>query len=225
MAIPVSIEKVKLCTDNPDVQDTEFLFKINERSKWEKIYRCDIYELTRLRDEINEIIKNTSISEELGISLEEADEIEYHNRTDELCKDCDQKQSYTCKICLFELQSPLERKLYLALSNEYIKFYHQYPLSWKGENIPLKGRSYYNKNNNFKDVLTVVDFYIKNGRAKLCIYVDGHTYHERTAEQAQRDKRIDRKLQELGFTVLRYPGKDVNENLNGIISEIKKWIN
>jgi very-short-patch-repair endonuclease len=59
----------------------------------------------------------------------------------------------------------------------------------------------------------------------LCVYVDGHTYHERTEEQAQRDKRIDRKLQELGFTVLRYPGKDVNENLDGIVSEIKKWIN
>ena len=85
MAIPVSIEKVKLCTDNPDVQDTEFFFKINERSKWEKVYRCDIYELTRLRDEINEIIEKTTISEKLGVSLEEADEIEYHNRTDELC--------------------------------------------------------------------------------------------------------------------------------------------
>ncbi|MDB9755820.1 endonuclease domain-containing protein [Winogradskyella sp.] len=59
---------------------------------------------------------------------------------------------------------------------------------------------------------------------KLCVYTDGHTYHERTEEQAQRDKRIDRKLQELGFQALRYTGKDVNENTDIIVKEIKKWI-
>ena len=48
---------------------------------------------------------------------------------------------------------------------------------------------------------------------KLCVYTDGHTYHERTEEQAQRDKRIDRKLQELGFQVLRYTGKEVNDTI------------
>jgi len=43
------------------------------------------------------------------------------------------------------------------------------------------------------------DFYIEKRNVKLCIYTYGHTYHERTEEQVQRDKRIDRKLQELGF--------------------------
>ncbi|MBU2939836.1 endonuclease domain-containing protein [Lacinutrix sp. C3R15] len=58
----------------------------------------------------------------------------------------------------------------------------------------------------------------------MCVYTDGHTYHERTEEQAQRDKRIDRKLQELGFQVLRYTGKDVNENTDIIVAEIDKWL-
>ena len=69
-----------------------------------------------------------------------------------------------------------------------------------------------------------MDFYIEKRDVRLCIYTDGHTYHERTEEQAQRDKRINRKLQELGFKVLRYTGKDVNQNTDIIVDEIKKWI-
>jgi len=73
--------------------------------------------------------------------------------------------------------------------------------------------------------LTIPDFYIQKGSNKLCIYTDGHTYHERTEDQAKRDRNIDRKLQDLGFTVLRYTGKEVNESMEHIIKEIKKWIN
>lgn len=81
------------------------------------------------------------------------------------------------------------------------------------------------KKNNFKNVLTIADFYIEIRGVKLCIYTDGHTYHERTEEQAQHDKRIDRKLQEFGFKVLRYTGKDVREGMDHIVREIKQWIN
>jgi very-short-patch-repair endonuclease len=96
-------------------------------------------------------------------------------------------------------------------------------LNWRGQQISVVGRTYGDKVNNFRDVLTVVDFYIEKRGVKLCVYTDGHTYHERTEEQAQRDRNIDRKLQELGFQVLRYTGKDVNENAVKIIEDIKKW--
>lgn len=59
---------------------------------------------------------------------------------------------------------------------------------------------------------------------KLCVYTDGHSYHERTEEQAQRDRNIDRKLQELGYQVLRYTGKDIHEKMDKIINEIKNWL-
>ena len=136
----------------------------------------------------------------------------------------DYKLTNHCLTCIFDLQSPLERKLFLALNKNYIRFQTQYPLNWKGENISIAGKSYSNPKNNFKEVLTVADFYIEKRDIKLCIYTDGHTYHERTEEQAQRDKRIDRKLQELGFKVLRYTGKDINENTDSIVTEIKQWI-
>ena len=69
-----------------------------------------------------------------------------------------------------------------------------------------------------------MDFFIENKQTKLCVYTDGHSYHERTEDQAKRDRNIDRKLQELGFQVLRYTGKEVNENPLKIINEIQKWI-
>ncbi|MFN9109690.1 MAG: endonuclease domain-containing protein, partial [Bacteroidota bacterium] len=132
--------------------------------------------------------------------------------------------TYRCKECLFTLHSPIERKLYLELSKNYIPFKPQYGLNWYGKRIYTENKTYDDVKNNFKDVLTIVDFYIEKNERKLCVYTDGHTYHERTEEQAQRDRNIDRKLQELGFHVLRYTGKDVNENINSIISDIRKWI-
>ena len=125
---------------------------------------------------------------------------------------------------LFVLQSPLERQLFLELLKSYIKFQNQYALNWKGKSISTAGKSYDDRQNNFREVLTVVDFYIEKGSTRLCIYTDGHTYHERTEEQAQRDRNIDRKLQELGFQVLRYTGKEVNENVQKIVNEIKRWL-
>ena len=44
---------------------------------------------------------------------------------------------------------------------------------------------------------------------KLIIECDGHDYHERTKEQARKDKSRDRKLQSLGFPVYRYTGSEL----------------
>jgi hypothetical protein len=186
--------------------------------------RCSEKDLIRLREEITQILNDTSIAEKLGVSNKQANELEEHYNSDELCQNCSYRLSNDCLTCIFELQSPLERKLFLALKRSYIRFNTQWPLNWQGENISIAGKTYDNPNNNFKDVLTIVDFFIEKRNTKLCVYTDGHTYHERTEEQAQRDKRIDRKLQEFGFQVLRYTGKDVNESVENIVSEIKKWI-
>lgn len=226
--IPIEVEKIKKVNTNKSrsVEEiAEFLITINEKGQsWSKSLICDIKELTRFRDMINEVVESTTTAEKLHISNEKAAILDTHYANDELCKDCRYKLSSSCLTCIFSLQSPLERKLFLALNKEYVGFQTQYPLNWKGENISIQGKSYDNPLNNFKEVLTVVDFYIENRGTKLCVYTDGHTYHERTEEQAQRDKRIDRKLQELGYQVLRYTGKDVNENIDSIVGEIKKWI-
>ncbi|MCG2418920.1 endonuclease domain-containing protein [Aequorivita sp. F47161] len=229
--IPIEIEKIKKTsrylgsTDSIPKEITEYLITLTEKGQgWEKTVRCNIKELTKFRDEISQLIETTTTAERLNITNDEANVLDRHYSQDALCQGCIYKFTNNCLTCIFELQSPLERKLFLALNKEYIRFSTQYPLNWKGENISIEGKTYNNPKNNFKDVLTVADFYIEKRGVKLCVYTDGHTYHERTEEQAQRDKRIDRKLQELGFQVLRYTGKDVNENTDSIVAEIKKWI-
>jgi hypothetical protein len=229
--IPIEIEKIKRIykslrsDDNSENEVTEYLISVTEKGQnWNKTIGCELKELTRLRDKISELIESTMTAEKLNITNDKANILDKHYADDELCQNCNYKLTNHCLTCIFDLQSPLERKLFLALNKKYIRFEAQYPLNWKGENISIAGKSYNNPKNNFKEVLTVADFYIEKRDVKLCVYTDGHTYHERTEEQAQRDKRIDRKLQELGFQVLGYTGKDVNENTDIIVAEIKKWI-
>ena len=229
--IPIEIIKIKRAyksfrnDDNSENEVTEYLISVTEKGQnWNKTVLCGLEELTKLRNEITELIESTATAEKLNISIDKANILDKHYSDDEFCQNCEYKLTNSCLTCIFDLQSPLERKLFLALKKKYVRFETQYPLNWKGENISIAGKSHSNPKNNFKEVLTVADFYIEKRDVKLCIYTDGHTYHERTEEQAQRDKRIDRKLQELGFQVLRYTGKDVNENTENIVEEIKKWI-
>lgn len=46
-------------------------------------------------------------------------------------------------------------------------------------------------------------------RRSVVVEVDGHDWHERTKEQASRDKRRDRALTGAGLTVVRFTGSDV----------------
>lgn len=44
---------------------------------------------------------------------------------------------------------------------------------------------------------------------RLVVECDGHDYHERTKEQAARDKSRDRALTEIGIRVLRFTGSEI----------------
>jgi len=223
--IPISIEKIKICSERTDINETRFLVSVKEKgNNWNKTFNCKIDDLKKFKEEIDRIISSVSVAESLNISEEAGRRLEELYKSDPLCQNCKYKLSRNCETCALELQSPLERKLFLALKEEYINFSTQYALNWKGEHISIEEKEYNNPLNNFREVLTVADFYIHNRGENLCVYTDGHTYHERTEEQAQHDRKIDRKLQELGFTVLRYTGKDVNENVSGIVKNIKGWI-
>ncbi len=231
--LPISIQKIKVENNHPRrivnenfaIETIKYLFKLEEKGEqWQRTFLCDRDDLLHLRDEINKLIETTTTAEVLMIANDKAEIIDEHYKSDNLCQNCSYRLTQKCIACLFVLQSPLERKLFLELSKAYIRFQTQYPLNWFGENISIEGKTYEDKQNNFKEVLTVVDFYIEKKQTKLCVYTDGHSYHERTEDQAKKDRNIDRKLQELGFQVLRYTGKEVNENPLKIINEIQKWI-
>lgn len=55
----------------------------------------------------------------------------------------------------------------------------------------------------------LVDFLVTFMGEQLVIECDGHDFHERTKEQAQKDKLRDRTLQRLGFKVFRFTGSEL----------------
>lgn len=85
-----------------------------------------------------------------------------------------------------------------------------------------KDGSFYDfpKKINFDNILTIPDFYIEKDNLRVCIYADGHTYHERTEKQALRDRNIDRELQKLGFKVLRYTGQEIRKDCSLVVENI-----
>jgi len=44
---------------------------------------------------------------------------------------------------------------------------------------------------------------------KIIVECDGHDYHERTKDQAKKDKSRDRMLQKIGYRVFRYTGSEI----------------
>lgn len=56
-------------------------------------------------------------------------------------------------------------------------------------------------------IITRPDIYLPEHG--ICIYCDGHEFHEKTKEQAKRDRSIDRWIQEQGMKVLRFTGSEI----------------
>lgn len=54
-----------------------------------------------------------------------------------------------------------------------------------------------------------VDFLIQTEDAKIVVECDGHDFHEKTKEQAAKDKKRDRFLQSKGYRVLRFTGSEI----------------
>lgn len=65
-----------------------------------------------------------------------------------------------------------------------------------------------------------LDFAIKvPGGASVAIECDGHEFHERTKEQAARDKSRDRALTAAGWKVLRFTGSEIWRDANQCANE------
>lgn len=74
-----------------------------------------------------------------------------------------------------------------------------------------------------------VDFLISatavDGRlVQAVVECDGHDFHERTKEQASKDKARDRRLQMSGFPVYRYSGSDLWRDPCGCARQVLVWI-
>jgi very-short-patch-repair endonuclease len=74
----------------------------------------------------------------------------------------------------------------------------------------------------FGDKRYRLDFAIRDREFdwKIAIECDGHNFHERTPEQAQRDRERDRLLQIDGWTVLRFTGTEINRDLEKCTDQV-----
>lgn len=70
-----------------------------------------------------------------------------------------------------------------------------------------------------------VDFLLTsyNGKPPLIIECDGHDFHEKTKEQARRDKKRDRECVLAGYAVMRFTGSEIYNNVEKCISDIESY--
>jgi very-short-patch-repair endonuclease len=66
-----------------------------------------------------------------------------------------------------------------------------------------------------------VPFQINN---RLVVECDGHDFHERTREQATRDKNRDRELLNAGYPVMRFTGSEIVSSPLKCTNQIMEWL-
>lgn len=74
-----------------------------------------------------------------------------------------------------------------------------------------------------------VDFVISvrnahsNAFKRLVVECDGHDFHERTKEQARKDRSRDRRLQELGYVIYRFTGAELYRDPVKCAQDVLRW--
>ena len=68
--------------------------------------------------------------------------------------------------------------------------------------------------------------YLESKDTKIIIECDGHDFHEKTKEQARKDKQRDRFLIQNGFFVLRYTGSEIfqKESESRIFRDLESFL-
>lgn len=146
--------------------------------------------------------------------LEMKNKINKEHQESELCNPYCKFRYSGCYDCVFTCQSPLERQLYKEIAD--------IPGLKLQQAIDRTGALVERTDSNKYYILTIPDFLVIRNSKKVAIYADGHTYHERTEDQAKHDRNIDRQLQNFGFEVLRYTGKEIRSNVKRVKDEIDR---
>ena len=73
-------------------------------------------------------------------------------------------------------------------------------------------------------LLEIFDERDEMNNVKIIIECDGHNFHEKTKEQAKKDKSRDRFLLNNGYYVLRFTGSEIYQNPRKCVQEIEDLI-
>jgi len=69
-------------------------------------------------------------------------------------------------------------------------------------------------------LVTEWDCYRRRFNKRIVVEADGHDYHERTKEQAAKDRKRDRLMQGAGYAVLRFTGAEIYADAMGCADQI-----
>lgn len=110
-------------------------------------------------------------------------------------------------------QSPIEELLYIALNHES-KDLHQFY-------IHTQRKFSIGEKNYFADMAIEI---IGTFEYVCIVECDGHDYHERTKEQAARDRSRDRAFQSIGIPVFRFTGSEIHEDATKCAREVVRYL-
>lgn len=130
----------------------------------------------------------------------------------------------TLRDCLvFNLrkcESPIEQLLSVHLIDSVEHFLTKnsiFPTSVDAQIIPQSEIEIYSKVYRL-DFHIIVEVFDKE--FNFAVECDGHDFHEKTKEQARKDKERDRNLQRIGFTIIRFTGSEIWENPFGCSRQV-----
>ena len=135
---------------------------------------------------------------------------------------------YNCS----DLESPLEQKLaswLIWLDGEYFGLVDPCHEPWfDGVSVLDKDEYGFSFMPQVKVSSYRVDFLVfirhKGGTRRLAIECDGHVFHEKTKEQAQRDKKRDRDLLLAGVQTIRFTGSELFKDPAGCFDHIQEQV-
>lgn len=143
-------------------------------------------------------------------------------------------------------ESPIERMLAIALVNMEMPFFFGIALSQRPDPwLPLNDyteerlRAWVSMNDTDEgavlypqqpvldyrvDFLLVVKLSASEDLVRVVIECDGHNFHERTKEQAARDRQRDRAMTAAGYRVFRFTGSEIYRDPFKCASEVQDFL-
>lgn len=109
-------------------------------------------------------------------------------------------------------ESPMEELFAVAIVFGSGLQFDEQTNSWLGERLLMQAQMWIEDHR--------VDFLFNQS---VVVEIDGHEFHDRTAEQASGDRARDRDLVRAGYFVLRFTGSDIYRNAISCAQEVEKF--
>jgi very-short-patch-repair endonuclease len=126
--------------------------------------------------------------------------------------------------CIEKCESPIEQLMALALDfhlhhrvrrGVFATYFHQRQIEVGNNKYRVDFSIQYCLNPTSDDMVF----------KSFVVECDGHDFHEKTKQQAAKDKKRDRDLQSAGYSILRFTGSEIYKDPTACVQEIADYIN